>query len=146
MLYFTIEKRLQDGIGKVTEAAGARWRFYPRISSDIVGLSSDILESSFYWQKHFREFPLKSSASRFRGRRSISWGWRVTLVAPRIGNEVSYVTQIIDDIHFAWQAQYLVKCESDFSWQAQHFVTFWEIAGARNVVFYNTKSSPRWDE
>ena len=26
-----------------------------------------------------------------------------------------------------------------------HFVTFWEIAGARNVVFYNTKSSPRWD-
>ena len=42
----------------------------------IVGLSSDypriILESSFYWRKHFREFPLKSSASRFRGRRSIS--------------------------------------------------------------------------
>ena len=37
---------------------------YPRISSDI-------LESSFYWRKHFREFPLKSSASRFRGRRSI---------------------------------------------------------------------------
>ena len=39
----------------------------------------------------------------------------MTLVAPRIGNEVSYLTQIIDDIHFAWQAQYLVKCESDFS-------------------------------
>ena len=70
----------------------------------------------------------------------------MALLAPRIGNEVSYVTQIIDDIHFAWQAQYLVKCESDFSWQAQHFVTFWEIAGARNVVFYNTKSSPRGDE
>ena len=46
----------------------------------------------------------------------------MTLLAPRIGNEVSYVTQIIDDIHFAWQAQ--------------HFVTFWEIAGARNVVLY----------
>ena len=88
---------------------------YPRISSDIVGLSSDILESSFYWRKHFREFPLKSSASRFRGRRSISWGWRVTLVAPRIRNEVSYVTQIIDDIHFAWQAQYLVRLEGDFT-------------------------------
>ena len=245
MLYFTIEKRLQDGIGKVTEAAGARWRFYPRISSDI-------LESSFYWRKHFREFPMKSWASRFRGRRSIWWGWRVTLVAPRIGNEVAYVTQIIDDIHFAWQAQYLVRLEGgftcsahwkwgficdadhwwhsfcvagavfgevggwlhllhalemrfhmwrrslmtfilrgrrsiwwgwrvtwlaprigndvsyvtqiiddihfawqaqylvrlagDFSWQAQHFVTFWEIAGTRNVVFYNTKSSPRWEE
>ena len=51
------------------------------------------------------------------------------------------MTQISDDIHFALQAQYLVKCESDFSWQAQHFVTFWEIAGTRNVVFYNTKSS-----
>ena len=39
----------------------------------------------------------------------------MALLAPRIGNEVLYVTQIIDDIHFAWQAQYLVKCESDFS-------------------------------
>ena len=56
------------------------------------------------------------------------------LLASRIGNDVSYVTQISDDIHFAWQAQYLVKCESDFLWQAQHFVTFWEIAGTRNVV------------
>ena len=43
------------------------------------------------------------------------------------------------EIHFAWQAQYLVKLESDFSWQAQHFVQFWEIAGARNVVFFHTK-------
>ena len=63
----------------------------------------------------FREFPLKSWASRFRGRRSISWGWRVTSLAPRIGNEVSYVTQIIDDIHFAWQAQYLVRLEGGFT-------------------------------
>ena len=132
---------------------------YPRISSDYPRIVFLLAEA-------FREYPLKSSASRFRdalemrlhmwrrslmtfilrGRRSIWWGWRVALLAPRIGNDVSYVTQIIDDIHFAWQAQYLVKCESDFSWQAQHFVTFWEIAGARNVVFYNTKSSPRWDE
>ena len=81
----------------------------------ILGYRRIILESSFYWRKHFREFPLKSSASRFRGRRNISWGWRVTLVAPRIGNEVSYVTQIIDDIHFAWQAQYLVRLEGDFT-------------------------------
>ena len=28
---------------------------------------------------------------------------------------------------------------SVFSWQAQHFVKFWEIAGARNVVFFHTK-------
>ena len=27
----------------------------------------------------------------------------------------SYVTQIIDDIHFAWQAQYLVRLEGDFT-------------------------------
>ena len=48
-------------------------------------------------------------------------------------------------VHLSWQAQYLVKLECDFSWQAQHFVTFWEIAGARNVVFFKTKSSPRSD-
>ena len=80
-----------------------------------------------------------------RGRRTIWWSWRVTLVAPRIENDVSYVKQITDEIHFVWQAQYLVKLEGDFSWQPQHFVTFWEIAGARNVVIYNTKSSPRSD-
>ena len=39
----------------------------------------------------------------------------MTLVAPRIGNEVSYVTQIIDDIHFAWQAQYLVRLPGHFT-------------------------------
>ena len=50
------------------------------------------------------------------------------------------------EIHVALQAQYLVKLECDFSWQAQHFVTFREIAGARNVVVFNTKSSPRSDE
>ena len=33
----------------------------------------------------------------------------MTLVAPRIENDVSYVTQITGDIHFAWQAQHLVK-------------------------------------
>ena len=36
-------------------------------------------------------------------------------------------------------AQYLVDLECHFSWQAQHFVKFWEIAGARNVVFFHTK-------
>ena len=35
------------------------------------------------------------------------------LLAPRIENEVAYVTQIIDDIHFAWQAQHLVRLEGD---------------------------------
>ena len=120
MLYFTIEKRLQDGIEEGPRSGGCEMTIlssdivgYRRIivglSSDIVGLSSDILESSFYWRKHFREFPMKSWASRFRGRCSIWWGWRVTLVAPRIGNDVSYVPQIAGDIDFAWQAQYLVR-------------------------------------
>ena len=69
----------------------------------------------------------------------------VPLVALRIGNDNSYARQLNDEIHVAWQAQYLVKLECDLSWQAQHFVTFWDIAGARNVVFFNTKSSSRSD-
>ena len=54
------------------------------------------------------------------------------MLALRIGNDVSYETRINHEIHFAWQAQYLVKLDCHFSWQAQHLVTFWEIAGARN--------------
>ena len=53
-------------------------------------------------------------------------------VAPRIVNDFSCETRINHHSHFAWQAQYLV--------------TFWEIAGARNVAFFNTKSCPRSDE
>ena len=34
-------------------------------------------------------------------------------VALRIVNDVSYVMRINRDIHFAWQAQYLVKLEGD---------------------------------
>ena len=68
------------------------------------------------------------------------------MLALRIGNDVSYETRINHEMHFAWQAQYLVKLECDFSWQARHVVTFWEIAGVRNVVFFNTKSCSRSDE
>ena len=53
-----------------------------------------------------------------RGRRSIWWGSRLTLIAPRIGNDVSYVTRINHEIHFAWQAQYLVTFEVDFACSA----------------------------
>ena len=60
-------------------------------------------------------FSVDMLTSEFRGRRTIWWGWRVTLLAPRIGNDVSYVTHIIDDIHFAWQAQHLVRLEGDFT-------------------------------
>ena len=68
------------------------------------------------------------------------------MLALRIGNDVSYETRINHEMRFAWQAQYLVKLECDFSWRAQHWVTFWEIAGARNVAFFNTKSWSRSDE
>ena len=34
---------------------------------------------------------------------------KMTLLAPRIGNDVSYVTRINHEIHFAWQVQYLVN-------------------------------------
>ena len=80
-----------------------------------VGYRRIMVESSFYWRKHFRDFPRKSWPSRFRGRRSISWGWRVTWLAPHIGNDVSYVTQIIDDVDFVWQVQYLVRLEGDLT-------------------------------
>ena len=45
-------------------------------------------------------------------------------VAPRIVNDVPYVTKIDHESHFAWQAQYLVRLEGQFSWQAQYSVKF----------------------
>ena len=39
-------------------------------------------------------------------------------VAPRIVNDVSYVTRINHEVHFAWQAQYLVRLEGDFACSA----------------------------
>ena len=37
----------------------------------------------------------------------------MTPVAPRIVLDVFYVTRINHKVHFAWQAQYLVKLEDD---------------------------------
>ena len=37
----------------------------------------------------------------------------MTRVASRIVNDFSYVMRINHEIHFAWQAQYLVKLEDD---------------------------------
>ena len=65
----------------------------------------------------------------------------MTLVAPRIANNVFCVKRINDERYFSWQAQYLVKFKCHFSWQAQYSVKFGMIAGARNVVFFNTKCS-----
>ena len=35
-------------------------------------------------------------------------------VAPRIANDVPYVTRINDEGNFSWQAQYLVILDNDF--------------------------------
>ena len=67
----------------------------------------------------------------------------MTLAAPRIENSVSCVKRINDECYFSRQAQYLVKFKCHFSWQAQYSVKFGRIAGAQNVVFFNTKCS-RW--
>ena len=37
----------------------------------------------------------------------------MTHVAPRIVNNVSFVTRMNHEIHFSWQAQFLVKLEAD---------------------------------
>ena len=42
----------------------------------------------------------------------------MTLVTPRIVNNVSYVTRISHDSHFAWQAQYWVMSEVDSCYSA----------------------------
>ena len=67
----------------------------------------------------------------------------MTLVTPRVVNNVSCVKRINDECHFSWQAQYLVSLNYDtccsalvnnvsgvqrindecyFSWQAQYLV------------------------
>ena len=48
----------------------------------------------------------------------------MTLLAPRIVNDVSYVTRINHEIHFAWQAQYLVKLWCEVCCSAHCKLTF----------------------
>ena len=45
-------------------------------------------------------------------------------VAPRIVNDVSYVSRINHESHFSWHAQSLEILQCHFSWQAQHLVIF----------------------
>ena len=42
----------------------------------------------------------------------------MTLVVPRIVNDLSYVRRINDEIDFAWQVQYLVSWKGDFTGSA----------------------------
>ena len=48
----------------------------------------------------------------------------MTHVAPRIVKNVSFVTRINHEIHFSWQAQYLVKLKCHLLWQAQYSLKF----------------------
>ena len=84
----------------------------------MVGTVSDhgriILGSVAHWKWHFscfQQISVSFGSAILRGRRSIWWCWRVLTVAPRIVNDVSYVMWINHEIHFAWQAQYLVMLE-----------------------------------
>ena len=51
----------------------------------------------------------------------------------------AYATTINNTYYFSWQEQHLVRLEGHFSWQAQYSVKFEKIAGAQNVVIFNTK-------
>ena len=84
----------------------------------ILGSWSDYPRIVFILAEAIQGFCAEILNSELRGRRSTWWVWRVTLLAPRIGNDVSYVTRINHEIHFAWQAQYLVRFEVDFACSA----------------------------
>ena len=113
------------------------WSDYPRIvfilAEAIQRVSNAILNLKISWQAQYLvrlegdfacsahwkwRFICDADQSWDRGRRSIWWGSRLTLLAPRILNDVSYVTRINHEIHFAWQAQYLVRFEVDFACSA----------------------------
>ena len=67
-----------------------------------------------------------------RGRRSFWLRSRLSPVAPRIVNGVSYVRRIKPETHFSWQAQYLVMLRRHFFWQ--YLVTLdCDACGSRNV-------------
>ena len=66
------------------------------LCSDL-GLSSNRLSIGGSNSRNFRG--MKSWTYRCRGRRSVWWGWRLTVLAPRILNDVSYVTRINHEIH-----------------------------------------------
>ena len=111
---FPYKMRLQDRTSKVSEAAGARWRFYLRI---MLGLSSNRLyiggsnSESFRCNLELKDFVAGAVFAEVGG-------WHCLLCALEIGNEVSYETQIKHEIHFAWQAQYLLRLEVDIACSA----------------------------
>ena len=59
-----------------------------------------------------------SYAMRINHEVHFAWQAQYLLVAPRIVNDVSYVMRINHKIHFAWQVQYLVSWKGDFTGSA----------------------------
>ena len=67
------------------------------------------------------EMPLQLFSENFSKIRECNFAWQaqylvrlqVMPVAPRIVNDVSYVSGINHDVHIVWQAQYLLKWEGD---------------------------------
>ena len=109
-LYFTIENASGDLEKQAHLRGGLRFAFSWSDHARIM------LGSAPHWKWRFIcfwRFSLKSCSVIVRARRSIWWGWIVIPVAPRIGNEVSYVTTIKHASHFVWQAQYLVRLDRD---------------------------------
>ena len=109
---------------KVTSGARrvADWRFHGRI---MLGSFSDhgriMVGSAAHWKWRFIRFQqisLRFWTVIFRGRRSIWWVWTMTHVAPRIVNNVSFVSRINHEIPFSWQAQYLVSSDNDTCYSA----------------------------
>ena len=93
------------------------WSDHARI---MFGSCSDhgriMVGSAAHWKWRFIRFQqisLRFWTVIFRGRRSIWWVWTMTHVAPRLVNNVSFVSRINHEIHFSWQAQYLVSSDND---------------------------------
>ena len=64
------------------------------------------------------------------------------LVAPRIVNSVSCVKRIQHEIHFSWQAQYLVRLEDDSCCSA-HCQRKFRLRNFRVTKIYNCKESSK---
>ena len=118
MLFFSSKCVSKMGRVRSPKRRVRDYDFILELSPDIVGLSSDCPRIVFILAEAIEGFLAQILNSELRGRRSTWWVWRVTLLAPLIVNDVSYVTRINHAIHFAWQAQYLVSVNGDFSCSA----------------------------
>ena len=59
-------------------------------------------------------------------------------VAPLIANDISSVSTITHDSHFAWQAQYLVMCDAD-AWCSARCKLQMTLQSSTGVVLCSTE-------